>query len=347
MPRARSTRSGPAEHAAGVGEGLQRHAVPGGEGLVVARGLRPPLARGEQRRAHGLEPRRRLGRVDAGRLGGLLHARDHGEHRRALEVAPVGDAPARCRERAVGGVGEDGGDLLRRPDEGQPLVPLRVGVLRRGQAALGQQQLALQVAERRLHDVAVARVARRHVAGQVRAGQERVVVEHLLEVRHEPDAVDGVAVEAPAELVVDAAVGHAVERDQGHLRRPRAGPPVPHAEQRREQRRRRELGRAAEAALLVVEDPLEVAEAGLDEVGGQRLRRGGPRRAAAQVLGDLRRLLADARGVAAPDVRERRRAPGGSSPCRGAARAGSTCRRRRASRRAPGRPSSASRRARC
>ena len=77
------------EHAAGVGEGVQRQAVPGGDRLVVARGLRTALARGQQRRAHGLEPRRGVGRVDAGRRGGLLDARHDGQHRRALEVAPV------------------------------------------------------------------------------------------------------------------------------------------------------------------------------------------------------------------------------------------------------------------
>jgi hypothetical protein len=35
-----------------------------------------------------------------------------------------------------------------------------------------------------------------------------LVVEHLLEVRHAPPGVDAVAVEAAAELVVDAAPGH-------------------------------------------------------------------------------------------------------------------------------------------
>ena len=47
---------------------------------------------------------------------------------------------------------------------------------------------------------------------EVRRGEQRVVVEHLLEVRHEPGLVDGVAVEAAAEEVVHAARGHRVER---------------------------------------------------------------------------------------------------------------------------------------
>ena len=51
-------------------------------------------------------------------------------------------------------------------------------------------------------------VARRLVGLQVEPGEERVVVEHLLEVRYEPVGVDGVAGEAAAEVVVDAPVGH-------------------------------------------------------------------------------------------------------------------------------------------
>ena len=41
--------------------------------------------------------------------------------------------------------------------------------------------------------------------------EQRLVVEHLLEVRHEPLAVDGVASEAAADVVVHAARRHRVE----------------------------------------------------------------------------------------------------------------------------------------
>ena len=54
---------------------------------------------------------------------------------------------------------------------------------------------------------------------QVRAREQRVVVEHLLEVRDEPVVVGGVAGEAAAELVVHAAGGHRVERRRDHLER--------------------------------------------------------------------------------------------------------------------------------
>ena len=66
----------------------------------------------------------------------------------------------------------------------------------------------------------------------VDAQQQGVVVEHLLEVRHHPVGVDAVAGEPTAELVVDAAAGHRLERPGGHLpggseRRAGAGTPAP------------------------------------------------------------------------------------------------------------------------
>ena len=48
-------------------------------------------------------------------------------------------------------------------------------------------------------------------AVEVGAGEQRVVVEHLLEVGHQPARVDGIAREAAADLVVDAAARHGVE----------------------------------------------------------------------------------------------------------------------------------------
>ena len=69
-------------------------------------------------------------------------------------------------------------------------------------------------------------------------GQLRVVVEHLLEVRHQPVRVGAVAREAAAQLVVDAAVGHPVEGRGHHAQRRRVPGAVPGAEQELERHRR-------------------------------------------------------------------------------------------------------------
>ena len=80
---------------------------------------------------------------------------------------------------------------------------------------------------------------------EVGARQQAVVVEHLLEVGDEPDAVDRVASEAAAELVVDAAGQHRVERLPTHLG-------LAAGQQQLERGGGRELRRAAEAAVLAV-----------------------------------------------------------------------------------------------
>ena len=52
---------------------------------------------------------------------------------------------------------------------------------------------------------------------QIDTAQQGLVVEHLLEVRHEPLAVDGVPGKAATDVVVHAAGGHCVERSTDDL----------------------------------------------------------------------------------------------------------------------------------
>ena len=107
--------------------------------------------------------------------------------------------------------------FARRPGERQPLDAVRVGVLRRREAAAVERELAQHVVERRVGDRAVALLVEAARGVQVDGGEQRVVVEHLLEVRHEPALVDRVAVEAAADEVVHAAERHPVERAARHL----------------------------------------------------------------------------------------------------------------------------------
>ncbi len=144
------------------------------------------------------------------------------------------------REQELGAV-----DLVRRPRERQPFDAVRVGVLRRGEAAAIEPELAQRVLDRLLDDAPVTILAGHEPAVQVRRDEQRVVVEHLLEVRHEPLLVDGVAVEAAADEVVHAAGRHAVERAAREVERARA-------EQELDRRCGRELRRAAEAAPALV-----------------------------------------------------------------------------------------------
>ena len=81
---------------------------------------------------------------------------------------------------------------------------------------------------------------------QVRPREQRVVVEHLLEVGDLPVGVDRVAREPAADLVVHAPRGHLAQRVQRHLA-------LSAPEQELDRRRRRELRRGGrEAAVLAV-----------------------------------------------------------------------------------------------
>jgi hypothetical protein len=104
------------------------------------------------------------------------------------------------------------------PGVREALNAVGVRVLRRGEAALGQTQVAQHVLERLLGDFAVALVAGHEPAVQVGGHEEGVVVEHLLEVRHEPALVHRITVKAAGDEVVHAAGCHPVEGLRDHLR---------------------------------------------------------------------------------------------------------------------------------
>ena len=156
--------------------------------------------------------------------------------------------------------------LPRRPRVGQPLDALGVGVLRRGEAAVGQAQVAQHVLDGLLGHLAVALGAGDEPPVQVRGDEQRVVVEHLLEVRHEPALVDGVAVEAAADEVVHPAGRHRVERLHRRL-------DLPATQEQLERRGRRELRRPPEPAPLRVEQLAQAPGRREDERLGQRLGR--------------------------------------------------------------------------
>ena len=124
-----------------------------------------------------------------------------------------------------------------------PSTPIGVCVLGRREPASLEAKLAQHVADGLLGDagtsVPVATQAWRYTDGQ-----QRVVVEHLLEVRHQPAVVDRIAMEATADEVVHPARGHAVEgrrHHRGRLRRAASQEQLEHG-------RRRELRRPAEPA---------------------------------------------------------------------------------------------------
>ena len=111
----------------------------------------------------------------------------------------------------------------------------------------------------------------RRAASAKTGEQERVVGEHLLEVRQQPARVRAVAVEAAAELVVDAARGHGLEACAWPCSSRAASPErACSSMQQRERLVRRELGRAAEAAVDGIEVRGELAERLVHQRAGLR-----------------------------------------------------------------------------
>ena len=88
---------------------------------------------------------------------------------------------------------------------------------------------------------------------RVQAQQLAVVGQHFLEVRDVPFGIDRVAAKAAAQMVVDAAAGHLFERQQRHAQRLFVAAAGVFAQAALDQRRLRELGRAAKAAVHGVE----------------------------------------------------------------------------------------------
>ena len=201
-------------------------------------------------------------------------------------AAQDGAAVLERLEQRVAARPDHGAELLRRPRERQPLDAVGVGVLRRREAAALERELAEHVRDGVLDHAPVALVAGEHPRVQVRGDEQRVVVEHLLEVRDEPLRVDGVAVEAAADEVVHPAGRHPVERAERQLEL--AAP-----QQELDRRRGRELRRVAEAAPLRVELRAERCDRVVQQLRRQRLRRRLLRCALPQRVDEHRRLPRD------------------------------------------------------
>ena len=189
--------------------------------------------------------------------------------------------------------------LARSPRERGALDAFGVGVLGRREGAPGQTELAQHVVDRLLDDAPIPLVARAHPSVQVGGDEQRVVVEHLLEVRDEPALVDRVPVEPPADEVVHPPERHAVERPQNRLE-------LVAPQQELEHGRGRELRCAAEAAPDGVDLGAEDANGVLQHARRERLVRRVLLALRANGVDERLRLLRDVAAAFAVGVRHRR-----------------------------------------
>ena len=243
------------EHPVRLREGGHRERVPGQQHLVVEPRPHPAGARGEQPSPRPGQSRPHFVTRDAEPLRERLVVGNAPEDRPAFPV-PLG-------AEVVGG-GEQRRlrtqhflDLRRLPDIEPALLALGIRVERREEAALGALHLPAHPVEGRPRRLGAAGIPGDPVRLEVRRNEQRVVVEHLLEVGNEPLAVGGVPVEPAAELIPEPAGGHPRQREPGGPQRLRVPPgPVRLAEMPAEKEAqlpaRRELGRRAEPAVSPV-----------------------------------------------------------------------------------------------
>ena len=225
--------------------GGDRHAVPGGEHLVVGRGPHTRLTSLIQHPPRVVDLGSEIDRVEIhGGRSPRARTRVPEHVRRPVVADPV--ALGRGSERPRDRFADELRELGPRPREEPPLDPLGVGVLRGVEASLWVLHLPEQVLGGLGRHRSVARGAGHLPGPRIELQQLGVVVEHLLEVGHVPAFVGRVPCEAASELVVDATAGHAVERGRDHVEdavHAAHGPP----QQELERHRLRELGSAAEA----------------------------------------------------------------------------------------------------
>ena len=145
------------------------------------------------------------------------------EHVGALEVARARWRRSTRSPSSASPAPSDVAQLADRPHVELALDALGVGVERGAEAALGPRISRSAQSSVSLADAAQQRLAGHLPAVQVGPREQRVVVEHLLEVGHGPGRVDRVAGEAAADLVVDAAGGHRPQRRRA-TSRARRGP---------------------------------------------------------------------------------------------------------------------------
>ena len=133
--------------------------------------------------------------------------------------------------------------------------------------------------------------------------QQRIVVQHLLEVRHQPLRVHAVAREAPADLIIDAAARHLLERVRHHGERLRVTGAGPVTQREVERHRRRKLGSAIESAVHGLVPLTQAGRRAREQAGAECA--GGARALGACLvqLAHLRRRARDAVLSVAPRIR--------------------------------------------
>ena len=167
-------------------------------------------------------------------------------------------------------------------------------------------QVSQHEADGLVQHLAEARAAGHLPGVQVQPGEQGVVVQHLLEVGHDPLGVHRVAAEAAAQVVVDPPRGHGVERVDHHVEHVLVAAVEIGAQQHLLAHGLGELGGPAEAAprgvVLLAQGGGGLVEGFRAGSGGGPLGIGLDERSAVERLGELVGLVVDILAAVVPHV---------------------------------------------
>ena len=124
-----------------------------------------------------------------------------------LEIAALGHIPIAQRKLGLVGV-QRGANFGGCPDVKRAFFAFAVGILGSVKTAVGTGHVAQNIGKGFFGDAAEKRVAGCLKYIQIQARQQRIIVQHFLEVWHQPIRIHRIAGETAAQLVVDAAVRH-------------------------------------------------------------------------------------------------------------------------------------------
>jgi hypothetical protein len=198
-----------AEDTRTVGEGAKHEAVPRGKHLLIA--PRPYAYRSAviQLRARSTNRILQLGELGALPCGDRGRLVGHVKDVVPLEVSSCAHSPVSGDEAAV--IARGLLELRRAPHVELALLTFTIRIEGGVEPTLRRQHFANRPLERFLRHASRLVVTRRLPEMNAEAREQRVVVQHLLEVRHQPHRIDRITMEAAADLVVDPAAGHAAE----------------------------------------------------------------------------------------------------------------------------------------
>ena len=198
--------AGVVEHTCRIGQRCEYQAVPCGDTFVVSRRVHPPGARCQQCGANAREScfDIRDRNAESGRK--KLQRQRHREHSSPVQVSVCGH-----RERHFGEARlftKHGTQFIQRPHVETAFFAFAVGIDACEHAAFRAGHIAQQPVERVAGDtfdfIAACRLHQKHTKPR----EERIVVQHLLEMRHDPFAISRIAGKATTDLIADSAACH-------------------------------------------------------------------------------------------------------------------------------------------